>query len=309
MEVAGYTRTDKIAIAEQFLVPKVLREHGLTEEQIAFEREGLEAIVDHYTREAGVRGLERELAAVCRNAAVRLAEGAAVEHERATSEYVKRVLGTEKFRPELAERKLSPGVATGLAATATGGELLFIEATRMPGKGNIHFTGNLRPVMKEAASTAMSYVRSRPERLLLEPEWLKSVDLHLHIPRGGISRDGAGLGIPMFAAVASLLLDIPTRSEVAASGEITLRGAVLRVGGIKDKVLAAHRAGIREIVLPAKNERDVEEVPTEIAKTSRSLRPQRRRGTGVDARAPAEQELAHRRAPERAAERRSSLRR
>src|SRR5262252_750727 len=137
VEVPGYTRTDKLAIAEQFLVPKQLREHGLTEEQIAFDREGLEAIVDHYTREAGVRGLEREIAAVCRNAAVRLAEGAAVEHERATREYVNDALGTEKFRPELAERKLSPGVATGLAASATGGELLFIEATRMPGKGNI----------------------------------------------------------------------------------------------------------------------------------------------------------------------------
>jgi ATP-dependent Lon protease len=264
VEVAGYTRTDKISIAEQFLVPKQLREHGLTEEQIAFDREGLETIVDHYTREAGVRGLEREIAAVCRSVAVRLAEGVVVEHEHASREYVRTVLGTERYRPELAERKLSPGVATGLAAGATGGELLFIEATRMPGKGKIHFTGNLRPVMKEAASTAVSYVRSRSENFMLEPEWLKAVDLHLHVPRGGVSRDGAGLGIPMFVAVASLLLDIPTRSEVAASGEITLRGAVLRVEGIKDKVLAAHRAGIREIVLPAKNERDVEEVPTEI---------------------------------------------
>jgi ATP-dependent Lon protease len=264
VEVAGYTRTDKISIAEQFLVPKQLREHGLSEEQIQFDRDGLEAIVDHYTREAGVRGLEREIAAVCRNVAVRLAEGVVVEHEHATREYVRNVLGTERYRPELAERKLSPGVATGLAAGATGGELLFIETTRMPGKGKIHFTGNLRPVMKEAATTAMSYVRSRSETFLLEPEWLKSIDLHLHVPRGGMSRDGAGLGIPMFASVVSLLLDIPTRNEVAATGEITLRGSVLRVEGIKDKVLAAHRAGIREIVVPAKNERDVEEVPAEI---------------------------------------------
>src|SRR5262245_5924912 len=264
VEVAGYTRTDKISIAEQFLVPKQLREHGLTEEQIAFDREGLETIVDHYTREAGVRGLEREIAAVCRSVAVRLAEGVVVEGEHATREYVSNVLGTHRFRPELAERKLAPGVATGLAAGATGGELLFIEATRMPGKGNIHVTGNLRPVMKESATTAMSYVRSRPEHYMLEPEWLKALDLHLHVPRGAASRDGADLGIPMFASVASLLLDIPTRAEVAASGEMTLRGAVLPVEGIKDKVLAAHRAGIREIVLPAKNARDMEEVPAEI---------------------------------------------
>jgi ATP-dependent Lon protease len=264
VEVPGYTRADKISIAEQFLVPKQLREHGLTEDQIGFERDGLEAIVDHYTREAGVRGLEREIAAVCRSVAVRLAEGTVVEGERAGREYVTSVLGTQRYRPELAERKLSPGVATGLATSGVGGELLFIEATRMLGKGNIHLTGGLRPITKESATTAVSYVRSKADRLLLDPEWLKNIDLHLHVPRGGAARDGAGLGIPMFAAVASLLLDVPTRSEVAATGEITLRGMVLPVGGIKDKILAAHRAGLREVVLPAKNERDVEEVPAEI---------------------------------------------
>jgi ATP-dependent Lon protease len=264
VEVPGYTRTDKLAIAEQFLVPKQLREHGLTEDQIVFDREGLEAIIDHYTREAGVRGLEREIAAVCRNVAVRLAEGADVSNDHATREYVERVLGTQKYRPELAERKLAPGVATGLASGAAGGEILFIEATRMPGKGHIHFTGSLRPVMKESAQTAVSYVRSRADRLLLDPEWLKSIDLHLHVPRGGAARDAAGLGIPMFAAVASLLLGIPTRSDVAAAGEITLRGTVLPVGGVKDKILAAHRAGLREIVLPVKNESDIEDVPDEI---------------------------------------------
>jgi ATP-dependent Lon protease len=264
VEVPGYTRADKISIAEQFLVPKQLREHGLTEEQINFERDGLEAIVDHYTREAGVRGLEREIASVCRSVAVRLAEGNVVEGEKAGREYVTTVLGTQRYRPELAERKLSPGVATGLATSGVGGELLFIEATRMLGKGNIHVTGGLRPITKESATTAVSYVRSKADRLLLDPEWLKNIDLHLHVPRGGAARDGAGLGIPMFAAVASLLLDVPTRSEVAATGEITLRGMVLPVGGIKDKILAAHRAGLREVVLPAKNERDVEEVPAEI---------------------------------------------
>ncbi len=264
VEVPGYTRSEKLAIAEQFLVPKQLREHGLTEDQIAFNRDGLETIVDHYTREAGVRGLEREIGAVCRNIAVRLAEGASIEGERATREYVGNVLGTRRYRPEIAERKLSPGVATGLGASSTGGELLFIEATRMPGKGKIHFTGSLRPIMKESATTAVSYVRSRSDRLLLDPEWLKSVDLHLHVPRAGSARDGAGLGVPMFASVASLLLEIPTRAEVAAMGELTLRGNVLAVSNVKDKVLAAHRAGLREIVLPAKNERDVDEVPAEV---------------------------------------------
>jgi ATP-dependent Lon protease len=264
VEVSGYTRTDKLAIAEQFLVPKQLREHGLTEEQIAFDKEGIGAIVDHYTREAGVRGLERQIAAVCRSIAVRLAEGAVVEGERAGREVVEQVLGTQRYRPEFAERKLAPGVATGLGAGATGGELLFVEATRMPGKGRIHFTGSIGPVMKEAATTAVSYVRSRPEVFLLEPEWLKTVDLHLHVPRGGVVRDGTDLGIPMFAAVASLLLDIPTRPEVGATGEITLRGAVLPVDGIRNKVLAAHRAGLRELVLPAKNAPDVEDVPAEI---------------------------------------------
>jgi ATP-dependent Lon protease len=264
VEVPGYTRSEKLAIAEQFLVPKQLREHGLTEEQIAFDKDGLEAIVDNYTREAGVRSLEREIAAVCRSIAVRLAEGATIAGEHANREYVSDVLGTHRYRPELAERKLLPGVANGLASGGTGGELLFIEVTRMPGKGRIHFTGSLGPIMKESAATALSYVRARAERLLLEPEFIKTIDLHLHVPRGAVARDGAGLGIPMFAAVASLLLDVPTRPEVAAVGEITLRGSVLAVYGIKDKILAAHRAGIREIVLPKKNEADVDEVPLEI---------------------------------------------
>ncbi|HVU00517.1 MAG TPA: endopeptidase La [Polyangiaceae bacterium] len=263
VEVPGYTRSDKLSIAEQFLVPKQLREHGLSEDQIAFEKEGLEAIVDHYTREAGVRGLEREIAAVCRNVAVRLADGVVVSGEHANREYVENVLGVQKYRPELAERKLTPGVATALIAGGAGGEIVFVEATQMPGKGNIHLTGNLKPVMKEAAATAVSYVRSRAERLLLSPEWLKSVDLHVHVPRGG-GRDSAALGVPMFAAVASLLIGIPTRASVAAAGEITLRGAVLPLESVKDEVLAAHRAGITELVLPEKNERDLEDVPKEI---------------------------------------------
>lgn len=264
IEVPGYTRSEKLAIAVQFLVPKQLREHGLTEEQLAFEQDGILAIVDHYTREAGVRNLEREIAAVCRDVAVRLAEGKTVEGERATRDHVERTLGTHRHRPEIAERRGAPGVVTGLAVNASGGDLLFIEATRMPGKGKVRVTGNLRTVMKESAATAVSYVRSRAERLSLDPEWLRTIDLHLHVPRAAAARDAAGTGIPMFVAVASLLLDVPARAEVAATGEITLRGSVLPVSGVKDKVLAAHRAGILEVVLPAKNARDLEDIPEEI---------------------------------------------
>ncbi|MBM4362907.1 MAG: endopeptidase La [Deltaproteobacteria bacterium] len=264
IEVPGYTRTDKLAIARQFLVPKQLREHGLTEEQLQFPDDGVALMIDAYTREAGVRGLEREIAALCRSVAVRMAEGEDVQGALATPELVERVLGTQRFRPELAERKLSPGVATGIAAGPAGGEILFIEATRMPGKGRIEVTGGLRPVMKESATTAVSLVRGRAERLLLDPEWLRNVDLHLHVPRGAVARDAAGLGLPMFAAVVSLLLEVPTRPEVASIGEVTLRGVLLPVGHVKEKILAAHRAGIREVVLPRRNEPDLEEVPAEI---------------------------------------------
>jgi ATP-dependent Lon protease len=264
IEVPGYTRMEKLAIADQFLVVKQLREHGLTEEQLRFDDEGILAIIDHYTRGAGVRNLERAIAAVCRHVAVRIAEGTRVFGEKVDRERVAEVLGTERYHLEMAERKLVPGVATGLSVGSTGGDLLIVEATQMPGKGNIVVTGNLRNVMKESAATAVSYVRSRAERLWLDPEWLKSIDLHLHIPRAAAARDAASAGLAMFAAVASLLLRTPTRSDVAVTGEITLRGSVLPVSSVKDKILAAHRAGIREVILPTRNERDIEEVPAEI---------------------------------------------
>jgi ATP-dependent Lon protease len=268
IEVPGYTRTEKMHIAEQFLVPKQLRDHGLTDEQLEITREGIELVIDHYTREAGVRGLEREIAALCRHAAVQLtdrkhgAEVAAGVHT--TAEYVEQVLGIQKYRPELAERKLSPGVATGLSVNNAGGDLLFIEATRMMGKGKIHVTGNLRSVMKESAATAVSYVRSRADRLQLDPEWLKTSDLHVHIPKARAARDAAGAGLTMFVAVTSLLLGVPARPEVAVAGEMTLRGRVLPVSDVKAKILAAHRAGIKIIVLPEGNRNDVQEVPSEV---------------------------------------------
>lgn len=267
IEVPGYTRTEKLHIAQQFLVPKQLRDHGLTDEQLEITREGIELVVDHYTREAGVRGMEREIAALCRHAAVQLTERKnepALTGVRTTAEYVEQVLGIQKYRPELAERKLSPGVATGLSVNNAGGDLLFIEATRMLGKGKIHVTGNLRSVMKESAATAVSYVRSRAERLKLDPEWLKTSDLHVHIPKARAARDAAGAGLTMFVAVTSLLLGVPARPEVAVVGEMTLRGRVLPVTDVKAKILAAHRAGIKVIVLPEGNRNDVQEVPSEV---------------------------------------------
>jgi ATP-dependent Lon protease len=263
IEVPGYTRSDKLGIAREFLVPKQLSAHGLTEERLEFTQAGVASIIDHYTREAGVRNLERQIAAMCRATAVKVAEGQDV-HERATPEHVEGVLGPQKYRPEIAERSLSPGVATGLAWTPAGGEILFIEATKMPGKGNVVLTGNMRNVMQESATTAVSFVRSKAERLMLDPEWLRSIDLHVHIPQHGTPKDGPSAGVTMFTAVVSLLLACSVRSDLAMTGEISLRGRVMPVGGVKEKLLAAHRAGIREVLIPAKNRRDLDDVPDDV---------------------------------------------
>ncbi|MFO0757077.1 MAG: endopeptidase La [Byssovorax sp.] len=263
IEVPGYTRNDKLGIAREFLVPKQLSAHGLTDERLEFPAAGIATIVDHYTREAGVRNLEREIAAVCRSTAVKVAEGQDVR-ESATPEHIERVLGPHKHHLENAERDLSPGVATGLAWTPGGGVLLFIEASRMPGKGNVVLTGNMRNVMQESANIAVTFVRSKADRLHLDPEWLKTIDLHLHIPQHGTPKDGPSAGVTMFTAVSSLLLGFPVRSDLAMTGEISLRGRVLPVGGIKEKLLAAHRAGIKQVLIPALNRRDLDDVPDDV---------------------------------------------
>jgi ATP-dependent Lon protease len=263
IEVPGYTRNEKIHIATDFLVPKQLQEHGLTVEQLDYVHDGIAAIVDHYTREGGVRNLEREIASICRYAAVKLAEGVAV-NARVNFQMVESVLGPHKYRPELAERKSEPGVATGLAWTPSGGDILFIEVSSMPGKGAITITGSIRNVMQESASTAVSFVRSKAEKLTLDPEWIRNVDLHMHVPKGAVAKDGPSAGVTMFVAIASLLLNAPVRHDVAMTGEISLRGNVLPVGGIKEKLLAAHRAGIRIVLIPDRNQRDLEEVPREV---------------------------------------------
>ncbi len=264
IEVPGYTRMEKRSIAQQFLIPKQLREHGLREEQLRFDPGGIEAIIDLYTREAGVRNLEREIAAICRDITVRLVEGKEVTGVVVTQDLVRELLGPPRHRPEVAERELMPGVSVGIGLTESGADLLLVEVTRMPGSGEIRVTGNLRKVMKESAAAAVSFVRSKADQLKLDPEWLKSIDLHLHVPRAGATRDAASAGLTMFVAVASLLLDAPARADVAVVGELTLRGNILPVSGVKAKLLAAHRARIREVVLPQRNERDLEEVPEEV---------------------------------------------
>ena len=264
IDVPGYTRSEKLNIAMQFLVPKQLRENGVSEPQLEFTEVGVSTIIDHFTHESGVRGLEREIGAICRDIAVRMAEGERPTGLKATPEHIDDVLGTRRFHPELAERSLRPGVAMGLGVSGAGGDVVFIEATRMPGKGKILVTGSLQDIMKESAAAAVSTVRSGASKLGLDPKWLKDIDLHLHVPRGGSIRDGASFGIPMFVATSSLMLGIPTLPGVAMAGELTLRGNVLRVTNVKDRVLAAHRAGVRTLLLPEQNRRDLEAVPREI---------------------------------------------
>jgi ATP-dependent Lon protease len=264
IECSGYTRSEKLAIAREFLCPKQLSAHGLTDERLEFAPDGLERLVDSYTREAGVRGLEREIGSVCRSVVMRIAEGETDLRLVADAEAVEKILGAPRYLPDMAERTSTPGVATGMAWTPSGGDILFIEATQMRGKGDIRVTGNLKSVMSESAATAVSFVRSHAKDLGLDPEFLKNTDLHLHVPKGGTPKDGPSAGVAMFSAVASLLLHCPVRKDVAMTGEITLRGNVLPVGGIKEKLLAAHRAGIRSILLPARNERDLDELPKDV---------------------------------------------
>ncbi len=269
IEVPGYTRSEKIDIAREFLVPKQLSSHGLTTEQIEFAPEGVAAIVDNYTREAGVRTLERQIASVCRAAAVKLVEARkddpnATLFEEITAEYVERVLGAQRYRIEDAERHLRPGIATALASSPDGGQLMFVEASKMPGKGQVRLTGNMRNVMQESAATAVSYVRSKADRLHLPAEWLEKIDLHLHIPQHGVPKDGPSAGVAMFAAVASLILDCPLRADVAMTGEISLRGRVLPIEDLTQKLLAAHRAGIREVLVPERNKVELDDVPRNV---------------------------------------------
>lgn len=263
IQLSGYTRAEKMAIARFYVVPRQLTAHGLSPEELIFTDEGLGTLVDGYTREAGARGLERQVAAICRDVAMARASGDATV-VTADAAAVERILGAARYHPELAEKKAAPGVVAGLAWTPAGGDVLFVEASKMPGRGGFKVTGNLRSVMQESAAAAMSFVRSHAKDLALDPEALSKVDVHLHVPKGGTPKDGPSAGVTMFTAVSSLLLGAPVRSDIAMTGEISLRGVVLPVGGIKEKLLAAHRAGMREVLIPARNERDLDELPQDV---------------------------------------------
>jgi len=266
LELPGYTRQEKLAIAKRFLVPKQIGEHGLKEAgvELDFADASLSELIDSYTREAGVRNLEREISAVIRAVAVRLVEGELTGHVTAQAEDVNEYLGPQRFIPEMSERTAEPGVATGLAWTPVGGEIMFLECLRMPGKGGLMLTGQLGDVMKESAQAALSYIKSHLSELNIDSDIFKEHDIHIHVPAGAIPKDGPSAGVAMFSALLSLLTGQVVAPSVAMTGEITLRGLVLPVGGIKEKMLAAHRAGITKIILPERNEKDVIDVPEEI---------------------------------------------
>lgn len=263
IELPGYTRDEKQSIAREFLVPRQLSEHGLSPERLEFLDDAVEKLVDEYTAEAGVRRLEQQIASICRAVAVRLASGEDVRIE-ADAAFVEDTLGPARHMRQKAVRKPRAGVATGVVWTPAGGDLLIVEVTRMPGTGKVHTTGRMGDVMKESVATAFTHLRARAVELGLAADFLSKIDVHIHLPGGGAPRDGAASGITVFAALASMLTRLKVRHDVATSGEMTLRGAVLKVSGIKEKCLAAHRAGIRHIVLPARNAPDLEEVPKEI---------------------------------------------
>ncbi|WP_437661649.1 endopeptidase La [Sorangium sp. So ce1182] len=264
LEIPGYTRKEKLAIARQHLLPKQLSEHGLTTEQLEVTDKALEEIIDHYTREAGVRSLERQIAGVIRGVAVKVAEGDTQKRRVDNEDDLHEFLGAAKYTSEVAERTAESGVATGLAWTSVGGEILFIEATRMYGTGKLQLTGQLGDVMKESAQAALSFVRSNAAKYSIAKDFLEKSDLHIHIPAGAMPKDGPSAGVTMFTALVSLLTGIKVRHDVAMTGEITLRGRVLPIGGLKEKVLAAHRAGIKRIIVPERNRADLEEVPKEV---------------------------------------------
>lgn len=263
LELPGYIQEEKVKIAQSYLIPRQLEAHGLKPLHLKFEDEALETIISDYTREAGLRNLEREIAAICRGVAKEYAQGK-TESLNITREILHDFLGPVKFYSEVAERTSVPGVATGLAWTPTGGDIIFVEATKMRGKKSLTLTGSLGEVMKESVQTALSYVRSKSKELSIPEDFFEENDIHVHVPAGAIPKDGPSAGVTMFTALTSLLTNRPVRNDIAMTGEITLRGLVLPVGGIKEKVLAARRAGINKIILPKKNESNLEEIPKSI---------------------------------------------
>jgi ATP-dependent Lon protease len=264
IDFSGYTLPEKTHIAEKFLIPKQVEEHGLTKKDINFSEEGIRAIIQNYTREAGVRSLEREIAHVARKVAKEKVEAGRFRKKTITEKTVVKYLGRQKFIRDRAERMKRPGIAIGLAWTQVGGDILFIEATKMPGEGKLQLTGQLGDVMKESAQAALSFIRSNAKELGVDERFDKQYDLHIHIPAGAVPKDGPSAGVTLLSAVVSVLSGRKVNNDLAMTGEITLRGSVLPVGGIKEKVIAAHRAGLKTIILPKRNENDLDDIPDEI---------------------------------------------
>jgi len=260
IELTGYTLDEKAEIARRYLVGRQLEANGLKPEQCAITDQAIQTIIQDYTREAGCRNLEREIGSVFRRVAMRIAEGQVVS-EAVDADAIPAILGPKKFDREVAMRTSEPGVATGLAWTPVGGDILFIEATKVPGNGRLILTGQLGDVMKESAQAALSLVKSHAIALGLNQDVFEKNDIHVHVPAGAIPKDGPSAGVAMFAALYSAFSERVVQSDVAMTGEISLRGLVLPVGGIKEKVIAAARAGIKTVLLPARNRRDFEEIP------------------------------------------------
>jgi ATP-dependent Lon protease len=262
IQLSGYTEDEKLGIAQRYLVPKQLEAHGLDEKQIAIDESALRTVIREYTREAGVRNLERRIADLCRKAAREIAEGKA-ERIEVNEERVRSWLGPRRFPADPRKRTADPGVATGLAYTPVGGDVLFIEATAYPGKGRLTITGQLGEVMQESAQAALSWVRAHSERLGVDENWFAEHDVHIHVPAGAVPKDGPSAGITIATAIASLVRNEPVAEDVGMTGEITLTGQVLPIGGLREKVLAAQRYGLKRIVVPRDNEPDLEELPEE----------------------------------------------
>ena len=267
LQLSGYTDLEKIEIGKRFLTPKTLTATGLTDKNATFSDDAYEIIIRRYTREAGVRSLEREIASICRKIARKVVAEGKKYKDQLTGEKIADFLGVPKYRPTGAEETNEIGIATGLAWTEAGGELLLTESTLMPGKGQLTLTGQLGDVMQESAQAAMSYVRAKAEEFGIPKEFNKKTDVHVHVPEGAIPKDGPSAGITITTALVSTLTRIPTRRDVAMTGEITLRGKVLPIGGLKEKVLAAHRANLKTIILPKDNEKDIADIPEKVLET------------------------------------------
>jgi ATP-dependent Lon protease len=261
--LAGYTEEEKLQIAKRYLVPRQIERNGLRKSQVGFTDAGLREIITAYTREAGVRNLEREIGSACRKVALEVAMGTLERKLSVTAPRVRKLLGRPRFQPDVKRRTAEAGVATGLAWTPVGGDVLFIEASAMPGKGKLTITGQLGEVMRESAEAALSYVRGHAD---LPEDWFAKHDLHVHVPAGAIPKDGPSAGITMATALMSLVSGRPVRDDVAMTGELTLTGQVLPIGGLKEKALAAQRAGIHRILAPRRNEVDLEDLPEPLRK-------------------------------------------